>query len=275
MSDSSTLRRGETTQELLELVLRTCHDPALFETGLRDVYRARAAVKAFAETPAMKTVGLEADFLPVFLHGAPADGKIVIVGINPGIAPADRVPSQMLPGITEDCYLHDQHRRYFQRPTKELGLYWQRVTTVLSDYLDQPVPATDAEKWAMLGKNCVGHDLVPFASPRDKMSRQLTSRKNNAFRRLAQASVEGLANTRARMIWVFGMAPFLCVVPALTDRSDRTLSGLSRAGNVQSMQATVGSLGRCRVVAVDHFLFGQGQPYPANQYMPQLRALWA
>ncbi len=259
------------TEEFLVRGIRDSHDPRVRLDFLGQVFIRLEEVLEWSEALSKRH---QLEFIPnappVFLHGGPSEGKVGILGINPGWDGADASPERVFPTIVRDYYVIDEHLRYFDRVRRSPGRYWTRASGILADFMGVSRPRSSAEIWTFLSANCVGQDLIPFHSTCDKMGGLISS--HPSLRAMADATIESIAKSELRLAFAFGKEPFFVLAghPNVRVIATDSIEVTSRMGRPATVHLQFSRIGSVPVLSVDRFLLGQGLPCPLVQLLPRL-----
>lgn len=210
------------------------------------------------------------DSLPVFLHGGSPEGKICIMGLNPGWSPAfDPLIERVLQQSPDD-YLSFHEQFFDQYPRFLEGIprgspFWNNLCSKLVAMM----PGLDAtgDRWSVYRRNCVAQDILPFHSKRgathpDDLAAPLT------LGRLARATLEGLRESPALEVWAFSREGYAALSGVRSSELfgaclEFHVEGCTRTGVHRSARALVATVPRTNgfgplpVLAVDNALITQ------------------
>ena len=211
------------------------------------------------------------DALPVFLHGGSPDGRILVMGINPGYqGELDRlIESEVQSDRSRYVALHEDFYDVYpdyQRRAGGHSPYWNNLRSKLSSLLSDYPNAGD--KWIEYRTTCVMQDIIPFRSTSQGTSAD-DMRGDHNLRSVAEATLEGMRATRARAAWLFSREGFAAVelfadgLPFLRVTRSFDLKGCTKNGTHRRVRGLVAELDRTNgreplpILAIDNALISQ------------------
>lgn len=206
--------------------------------------------------------------LPVFLHGGPSAGKIVVMGVNPGWRPAadERLERWLSSSPERYVAFHEEFYDHFQRFEPSMGTshFWNNLRSKLVAL--RPDMAIDRDKWAAYRAHVVVQDLFPFHSWKNLTNRHDV--EHGMLGQIADATIGGLVNSAASEVWAFSPEAHAAVSRATRNRENVTvkvktvLEGCTSTGQHRKVNLLVADFERAandrlRFIAVANALLTQ------------------